>query len=77
MNDNLPAVAQMVAEGPLLKRIAELEDALKGLSDMYALTWDLADGGLTMMASGVKKFEAAHAKARAILNKDQSHADAR
>ena len=50
--------------------VEKLRSALKGLSDMYALTWDRVDGGLMMMDSGVERFEKAHQAAYEILNPD-------
>lgn len=47
----------------------DLVKALKAMSDMYAFTWDMAEGGLMMMASGVERFEKAHALAVAALAK--------
>lgn len=49
--------------------IERLRDALAGLSDMYAHAWDRADGALVMMPESVKRFEAAHEKARAALGR--------
>ena len=48
---------------------AELIEALKGLSDMYAAAFDRVDGALVMMGSHVDLFEARHAKAQEILLK--------
>jgi len=47
--------------------VGKLKSALKGLVDMYASTWDLADGGLSMLGSGVARFEAAHKAGREAL----------
>ena len=47
----------------------ELISALRKLSAMYASTWDRVDGSLVMMGEGVKRFEAAHEQARALLTK--------
>lgn len=43
--------------------IARLRAALKGLSDMYARTWDRVDGALVMMPDRVSLFEEAHRQA--------------
>jgi IS1 family transposase len=45
----------------------ELIEALHELSAMYASTWDRVDESLVMMGDGVKRFEKAHSKARALL----------
>lgn len=44
-----------------------LRVALKGLSDMYARTWDRADGALVMMPDSVPRFEQAHRAALIAL----------
>jgi hypothetical protein len=49
----------------LTERCAELENALKGLSNMYTYAWDMVGGGLMMM--DVKRFELAHKEARRVL----------
>lgn len=49
------------------KRCEELEQALRGLSDMYANTWDRVDGALMMPPEGGERFEAAHKAARKAL----------
>lgn len=54
----------------LAYEIERLRAALKGLSDMYARTWDLTDGGLTMLAGDVDDFEAAHERARIALGEE-------
>ncbi len=47
--------------------IEQLRAALKGLSDMYARTWDRVDGALVMMPETIDRFEAAHEKASVAL----------
>lgn len=41
--------------------------ALRGLSDMYAKTWDRVDGALVLMPDNIELFERAHEAARAAL----------
>jgi hypothetical protein len=53
----------------VLRERDELLEACEGLSNMYAQTWDRADGALAMLGSGVDRFEKAHAKANAVLAK--------
>lgn len=45
----------------------QLRSALKGLSDMYARTWDRVDGALVMMPDRVSLFEEVHRAARIAL----------
>ena len=49
--------------------VAELLVALKGLSAMYAQTWDRVDGCLLMLPESVERFEAVHAKAEAVIRR--------
>lgn len=59
----------------LLSRIRELEEALRGLSNMYTHAWDLADGGgLIMLPPSIERFEASHEAARAALQPEQETA---
>lgn len=51
----------------LLQEVERLREALQGLSDMYARTWDRVDGALLMMPESVARFEAAHRKAFVAL----------
>lgn len=51
--------------------IERLQEALQGLSDMYARTWDRVDGALVMMPDSVARFEAAHKKASIALGQSQ------
>lgn len=61
-----PAIlSHLISKG--WKRSAELENALKGLSDMYGSAWDTDGGGLVMFDSGKRRFEAAHKEARRVL----------
>lgn len=53
--------------GDAADEVEKLRAALKGLSDMYAQTWDRVDGALVMMPETVSQFEAAHKKARIAL----------
>lgn len=67
-------LAQAEKEGWVMVRGAEvdgLRSALKGLSDMYAWTWDKVDGGLMMSSSGVERFEKAHQRAYEVLYPDR------
>lgn len=52
----------------------ELLKALKDLSSMYARTWDLVDGGLTMMGESVPLFEKRHKAASAAIKHYESAA---
>jgi protoporphyrinogen oxidase len=49
------------------ERAEHLLSALKGLSKMYGDTWDLVDGGLTMMPASIPKFEKAHEQAQKAI----------
>lgn len=67
-------LAQREKEGWVMVRGTEVDDmrsALKGLSDMYAWTWDKVDGGLMMSSSGVERFEKAHQRAYEVLYPDR------
>lgn len=61
-------VAREASEKVLRER-DELLEACEGLSNMYAQTWDRADGALAMLGSGVDRFEKAHANAQLIIAK--------
>jgi hypothetical protein len=58
-----------LANARLIAAAPDLLEALAELSAMYAHTWDRVDGALVMLHSGVTRFEAAHAKAAAALEK--------
>jgi hypothetical protein len=47
----------------------ELLSALEALSQMYVHAWDEVGGGLVMMPESVAKFEEAHAKAAAAIQR--------
>jgi hypothetical protein len=57
----------MMDDKTMLARIAELEAALRGLSDMYSHAWDLVAGGLVMQPPSIPRFEEAHRVARIAL----------
>lgn len=50
-----------------LLALIEGAEALRGLSSMYAQTWDRVDGALILLPSGVDRFEKAHADASNAL----------
>ncbi|WP_093305961.1 hypothetical protein ABL840_08950 [Variovorax sp. NFACC27] len=75
--DQLRAALQSVAERAAKKereQADELLKALKDLSSMYAQTWDLVDGGLTMMGESVPLFEKRHKAASAAIKRYEAAA---
>lgn len=69
------AYAQTVASQNLreMKRLqaenAKLLAALKDMCAMYTYVWDVVDGGLFCAQDNVQRFDTAHEKAHALVQK--------